>query len=375
MIINKEKIEYNELFFTQYADVLTCHDWTKLCSKINVNMFSIDFFSRFKKKINWSEIFYNKTSDCDFLRKTINLFDFKDVPDYFQFDKQFITDFIDVVNWNAISLNFYEHYNLLINTQFLIEFSHKINWTSLSLWYVFSEEEFDIFFNKIDWEVISINNNGLNDKIIIQHFNCLKPYLKTFCKYNQISQNILYLFAEHFPYDILCRYQKKIPEDFINKFKHLIDWKTLCKYQEISEELIEKNINLIDWESVSFYQKISLHFIQKNIDNIYLNCIGNHTVLTDDFIVKYQEHLNWNIIVTTQELSTETLQKCKHLLNWSLTSKFQKMSPDFIIENASNLNLYNLKLNKKANISHKQILALKIIKNKKNSKLSNSHQN
>jgi hypothetical protein len=130
------------------------------------------------------------------------------------------------------------------------------------------------------WDYISKSKINLSDDFISRHSNKLNFH--ELVKWRQLD---LCLLSKTQPC-IACRYQKLSPE-FIdaNADSPIIDWFTICEYQELPEWLIRKHADKVYWGQISANQDLSPAFIQEfkstlNMHKLEMNPKANKMLLS-----------------------------------------------------------------------------------------------
>ena len=133
------------------------------------------------------------------------------------------------------------------------------------------------------------------DEIIRNRCDLTKEFINKYC----LTTERLEILASH----------QYLTEDFIEKYKDIIDWKSVSKYQKLSENFIERYDNLVNWKSVSKYQKLSESFIEKYSDKVEWYLISVYQRLSNGFIKKYKKKLYYNDICKYQKLNKPKIFK------------------------------------------------------------------
>ncbi len=148
--------------------------------------------------------------------------------------------------------------------------------------------------------------------------------ISCFLSYQKASESFIEEFKDKLSvYDwrqIVQNNKIQLSEEFMIKFWHKIDWKTVIEYRQLSEKFIEDNKLFIDWYSVSKYQNLSEDFIRKYIDNLGRKFIALYQRFSHSFAVEMNMidvigNISSNIKMTPEEKKEviDTLQIVKRL--------------------------------------------------------------
>ena len=122
-----------------------------------------------------------------------------------------------------------------------------------------------------------------------------------------------------------------------------LDWFDVSRNRKLSENFIEKYKNKVNWISISMHQKLSEDFIEKHADKVDWDCISESQKLYEDFIEKHKDDVNWFWISMYQKLSENFIEQHKNDVDWYWISKYQKLSKQFIEKYKNNLNIRVIK--------------------------------
>ena len=123
---------------------------------------------------------------------------------------EFVTDFIDVIDKDALSY-------CLLQENTIYCFQDRLNWKILSKYQKFSEDFIRKMQHKVDWNFISSH--------------------------------------------------QKLSESFIREFQNKLSFWSISNYQILSESFIIEFQNKVDWEAIARHQFLSDDFIREFIFN------------------------------------------------------------------------------------------------------------
>lgn len=175
-----------------------------------------------------------------------------------------------------------------LSLEFIEEFSDYVDWEAISRYDNLTEDFIRKYQDKIDWEIIS---------------------------YNLLSEAFIREFQDKVKW-FLVSIKENLSEEFIKEFFKKMSPFTIIQLQHLSEEFIRKNYNWYFWWKYIFqYQKVSELYIREymnhinrrsfSIDKEFWDIISEHQKLSEDFIREFSNILNWENIIKHQDLSKE----------------------------------------------------------------------
>jgi hypothetical protein len=279
-------------------------------------------------------------------------------------------DIVDIKNINLFKLTSYLPFSIYT----LKKYEDTVDWNEISKSYLYpkSTEFIKLFWNKIDWKLVSrlydvSNKDIINfvfidnkipinfaltktivpieylkyyiDKINLPHYIpiIIKSYGPQFVEEYDlvVSNNYDYLFVEN------CCKHKYIPkkQQYIDLLKN--DWFKFISYCEPTEEFIDNYIapNACNdlWEFLS--GDVETYYIKHSL-GIHGNI--NRMTFSMDFINKYKSKFNFKILMQYQKFSLDIIKELLLVLDYEVISKYQTLTPEFIDEHANNLDWYSL---------------------------------
>ena len=141
--------------------------------------FSEEFLNEYKEKLNMNTITFRFQLTEDFIRKNIELLNWKTLSHTQALSDEFIDDFSDKIEWECLSMNSY------LTKDMIRKYKDKLNWTHISakqnLDPAFMEEmeeyldwESISMFQRLPYEFIKKYEEKLNMKIILRyHYDVL----------------------------------------------------------------------------------------------------------------------------------------------------------------------------------------------------------
>lgn len=170
-----------------------------------------------------------------------------------------------------------------------------------------------VFPELIDFRWL-IKNIKLDEYVLLKFWDKFKP--------NDISryQNITYAVAKEKLYQInwLIASKRLLDEQTITLANELVNWQIICRRQKgLSEEFLTKFAKQLHWGNVSRYQQ-----------------------LTPAFILKYRKKLNMYIISEYQNMQIELIKELEPCLDFANLIKNKHYNKQNSIQIASNGKLY-----------------------------------
>jgi len=129
--------------------------------------------------------------------------------------------------------------------------------------------------------------------------------------------------SERFSMDFLSHQSDKFDDNL---------WGAVCRYQNLTEEYIETFKHEVDWKSISSCQKLSIKFIEDNLDKIDLHNIGPHNQLPFEFIVENLFKFKFSYLLTS-------MVWCYDKIHYLIKSLYKQ---EFVVHNSSFKDAKNL---------------------------------
>jgi len=107
---------------------------------------------------------------------------------------------------------------------------------------------------------------------------------------------------DYYDWKSISRYQN-LSEEFITKFKHLVDINYISVYQVLSEDFIKENLDILNMSNISKHQVLSEDFINKNLDILNISRISKFQALSEDFIKEHSEILYWELLMSNDKIN------------------------------------------------------------------------
>ena len=113
--------------------------------------------------------------------------------------------------------------------------------------------------------------------------------------------------------DWIIDYQTtKLSNDFMKKFKHLINWSLIARKYSLDTSFMMQMIDFLPLHIIFKFQKLDHEFIQWIIEsqpeNIDWNMLSSMQKLNHQIITKYIDFLNLESIIRYQDLEHNTIQ-------------------------------------------------------------------
>lgn len=192
--------------------------------------------------------------------------------------------------------------------------------------------------NIVKYQSLSINTiNNIMHFVLksrkIKRFSIIK-LLENIISNQQVDDDFLHNYKKYLNWKTVCRHQdlsKNIIFIYFNKF----EIRDLLIFQNVPKEILEDNIHLMDMEMVSEYQILDESFIEKFENKINFKKIGENNQFSDKFILKYKHKLDIKLFCRTQNLNdhvikdliSNNLEVCFETISWR-----QDLGQDFIKE-------------------------------------------
>ena len=157
-------------------------------------------------------------------------------------DKYFFYNNEGYLDWERISA----FKNLPDNA--LIRCPDRLNWSMICKNSIIKESTMEILYQYLDKGEIAVHQH-LSEKFIEEHLKDLKCYMEEICD------------------------NQKLSEDFIRKYKDIVDWRAVSRSQKLSEAFMEEMKDYLDWSWACMCQKMTASFIEDNMDRINLYCL------------------------------------------------------------------------------------------------------
>jgi hypothetical protein len=319
-------------------------DWESISKNANLN-WNERLLYKYSDYLNFNTVFFNDTPN---LKLTFNLYEkFKNKIDIenleyfdFEFPKEFITDNIDIINWENLKSYTVENLEL---------FEDKINWDDLSRSekLTLTDQLIERFKYRWSWdEIIKIERkNGVPTYIRIFEINffdeiCTNIYYDTG---NVIDEEFLDALIEHSSVWSHLSRDINIKNNYslIEKFEKKWDWTLLTSNNSIewTSELIEKYKNKIDWEVFSLNPSVqwSEDLIELYHDYWDWKTLGMNIFLpwTADFYKKYENKFQLDFLFFYKEFNTNSNDffKCNNMISWYFVNHhFHQNIPKIIFD-------------------------------------------
>ena len=248
-----------------------------------------------------------------------------------------------------------------------------------------------------------------------------KAYWNWIAIHEELSEDDMREFADHFNWRKLSDHQKHLTESFIREFKDRVHWDRITQRIKMDEKFIEEFEDRVMWDYVWSYQRyLTPRFIENHITPITdWNRIVMYQKLDNRFIKNHIKQLGVSNVMGYQKLDKEMMDwlynysvnlykddesKLNHFLNnfafykmkkyqlteeeiidytknglgWYFVVQHQKLSEEFIEKNYNKIKedhgIYNLcryqKLSEKFMIKHHKDMVWEAIKHNKKIKAS-----
>lgn len=139
---------------------------------------------------------------------------------------------------------------------------------------------------------------------------------------------------------------KKLTEEFMEKYIDFLDWKIIVKWVQLNESFIEKHADLLTWDYVLLYQRnISDDFIVKHKDKFtHWDFLGVRRETSVDLVYRLLDKINWPAFSSEAKLSDELIREFADKLEWTrVTIKYSnKFTEQFMREMKDYIDWYYL---------------------------------
>lgn len=134
------------------------------------------------------------------------------------------------------------------------------------------------------------------------------------------------------PYSNLAKeFAEKNTEEFIEKYKDVIDWNVLTKKFKLTDEQIDNYGQYFDFLHVlTNNNNIKYSLLDKYKDKVYWDLVTPTQTLTEKFMRDHKDLLCWSDIPIYQKLSESFIEEFETSLDWFSVSVNQHMSDEFI---------------------------------------------
>lgn len=264
---------------------------------INYQKVSIDFINQYiiacqnsNKEINWNVISKKSNLPNEFMDK---------------YKKQ--------LNWTVIS-EFHE-----LSLEFIQRYESDIYWIFINSNLSITDEIILKYLRRMDFGILSGNSN-VSENIIEKfwiRFNRTKLLQTKELSQEFIRKNILrigidcnMIIYQYIPEDVIIEHmdifkdwlyliskRQKLSSEFLMKYGHYINSKTLCEHQSLSEKFMHQYRNYLDWSLVSRFQKLSLDFIKQHEQFINFEWLSTNAHITIDVLEAYESRINWKYVL------------------------------------------------------------------------------
>lgn len=264
---------------------------------INYQKVSIDFINRYiiacqnyNKDINWNVISKISNLPNEFMDKYKTQLNWTVISEFHELSLEFIQRYESDIYWIFINSN------LSITDEIILKYLRRMDFGILSRNSNVSEniiEKFWIRFNRIkllqtkelSQEFIRKNilRIGIDSNLIIYQYIPEDVIVE----HMDIFKDWLYLISKH----------QKLSDEFLMKYGHYINNKTLCEHQSLSESFLHQYRHYLDWSLVSRFQKLSLDFIKQHEQFINFEWLSTNAHITLDVLETYESRINWKYVL------------------------------------------------------------------------------
>lgn len=212
----------------------------------------------------------------------------------------------------------------------------------------FLKVHFNNNMDNYDWKEISL-------KILRNEYNVSHRFVEMFRRKldPEISRYLQYALTENddIPEDCIHRmlvmeeedydennvndsiYYQNIPNSILLKYRNIIDWRSVSRYQKLSENKIDMFASYVHWPYISIYQKFSQSFVEKYMYMLSWSNVSLNLLIDEEILVKNANKLNWlNIGISKRQLSEEFIRNYRDDLHMKFVSSNQKLSVKFMDE-------------------------------------------
>ncbi len=236
-----------------------------------------------------------------------------------------------------------------LSKNFMIEYADFLDWNQISAQQPLDLYLMQTFYAKIKWKKIAQNPHISDDfKLLAQYkLNVAKllnnvPTLPA----GFVERNYLQWGDQRICWINLSS-KHTLSEDFIHRFRFLLDWPSIYQSQTHLSEVF-----LVQYESYLPEEK-------GNIDTIPI-----FKQLTEEAILDNSDRMNWHYLFRAQQFSENFLQKLAKIVGkyapfWKYLSAQQLLSDDFILQNQAYINWNSLSHNKQLVFANDTLLQLK----------------
>ncbi|MGD1841932.1 MAG: hypothetical protein ACFB0B_13715 [Thermonemataceae bacterium] len=262
----------------------------------------------------------------------------------------FIRDNADFLDWNAVSAG------QALTLSMLIDLKDKVKWKKIADNPHLDDDLKLIARYKLDFKRL------LKKEKDTLPLSFIEKYYWTWQDSNDLQD-----------YWSLIPYLYQLNEDFIHRFRYLLDWSDLRKQQphldeafwesytpngptfaQLSEQEILENASRMDWFKLSNHQQLSEAFIEQLIPLVghttnFWQSVSARQVLSDAFISKHQDNIDWKYLSFNpkKSLSEEMLLRFSDKdLSWNRISEHYHLSADTIEQLKDKLDWERLSCNK-----------------------------
>lgn len=244
--------------------------------------------------------------------------------------EEFMLHFRSHINWNTASRC--QKFSL----NFLLHFHHLVNMNYISRLRDFTNHEYEMLKDVINWKIIC-ECKDLKITFIQQYSDYVD--WKTVFVFQSLTEEFIENNIDKVDNYLLKVVNTVLSEDFLLKYKHLIDWQYFLARYSFSEDFLNQIPNYLDWYVVSLYQILTENFIRQNKENVNWRNISERQYLSSDFIIEFENYLDWDCLVWKQTLPLELIERFEDKIDFEALSEFQKLPQSFLQKNLEYLYL------------------------------------
>ena len=256
--------------------------WNKFAQRIDLTFSDI---YNYRDYINWETLSCNPHIPLDTIKYFIDKIDLPMLI-YSRKDENPIPEewieYIETSMTNKAWEMLAYHYHHQLSERFIEKYWDKLNHLYVlekqKLSEKFIRKHLEEFTNGNLQHFISINSSEIpwswiftfqevSDSFIREYWDYLQHDLYHIIKNHKITSNFIREFFteetyQGLWYEISCN--RKITEDFIEKYKDKLDWSAISEHQDLKEKFILKYADKVNWEIIFHHQTLSKKFIQEN---------------------------------------------------------------------------------------------------------------
>lgn len=213
------------------------------------------FMDRFKHKLNWKIISIYQELDESFIIGHSGMINWKYVSLHQTLSESFIVKHKKEVVWWAI------FQKQLMSKQFMLKYKQKVEW--------WSAKEYDI-----KWIKKKVNLIPEIKKRTEKEFSTMQWIVEFSKTYEE----------ESYP---------ELDNTILDKYKKVMDWKSISFVYTLNEQFIEDYIDFVDWFVISLRQDLSESFINKHKDRIVWWALAFNHRISKKFVSKHKHKIEW----------------------------------------------------------------------------------